>query len=238
MSKTNRFVATIAGVALSAALIIAHAAGPDPRYTAAPGDSPQACATSGCHTGTALNGGGGNVVVNFQNGQTYTPGGQQTFTIVITDSRARVYGFQMTARLESNLASGQAGDFTAGAQQIVLCDNGSLKGSRGCPTNSPVQFIEHGLPFNTNTISVQWTARATNVGNVHIYVAANAANGDGNNTGDHIYTANYVLTPQTTFNHQRRDKRQRLQSERWSGLRHLARNLWNKSVHNYSRLGG
>jgi uncharacterized protein (TIGR03437 family) len=195
MSKTIRLAATIAGIVLSAALIFAYATGPDPRHTAAPGDDPKACATSGCHTGTALNGGGGNVVVNFPNGMTYTPGAQQTFTIVITDSRARVYGFQMTARLESNLTNGQAGDYTAGTQQIVLCDNGSLKGSRGCPTNVPVQFIEHSSPFSTNTISVQWTAPSSNVGNVHIYVAANAANGDGNNTGDHIYTANYVLTP-------------------------------------------
>ena len=168
MSKTNRLVATIAGVALSAALIFAYATGPDPRYTAAPGDSQQACATSGCHTGTALNGGGGSVVVNFPNGPTYTPGSQQTFTIVITDSRASVYGFQMTARLESNPASGQAGDFTAGAQQIVLCDNASIKGSRGCPANSPVQFIEHSRPFNTRTISVQWTAPATNGSVIHI----------------------------------------------------------------------
>jgi uncharacterized protein (TIGR03437 family) len=179
-------------------MIFAYATGPDPRHTAAPGDDPQACATSGCHTGTALNGGGGNVVVNFSNGMTYTPGAQQTFNIAITDSRARVYGFQMTARLESNLSSGQAGDFTAGSQQIVLCDTGSLKGSRGCPANAQVQFIEHSSPFRTNTISVQWTAPSSNVGNVHIYLAANAANGDGTNQGDHIYTANYVLTPQST----------------------------------------
>jgi len=90
MSKTNRLVATIACVALSAELIFAYATGADPRHTGAPGDDAQACATSGCHTGTALNGGGGNVVVNFQNGQTYTPGAQQTFTMVIMDSRARV----------------------------------------------------------------------------------------------------------------------------------------------------
>jgi hypothetical protein len=34
----------------------------------------------------------------------------------------------MTARLGSNLSNGQAGDFTAGAQQIVLCDNGDRQG--------------------------------------------------------------------------------------------------------------
>jgi len=146
-----------------------------------------------------LNGGGGNVKVNFANGPTYTPGVPQTFSIVITDAVARVYGFQMTARLASNLSNGQAGDFTAGAQQIVICEDNSSKGANSpCRPNAPVQFIEHSNPFQTNTISVQWTPPATDVGDVHIYVAANAANGDANFTGDHIYTADYVLPPQAS----------------------------------------
>ena len=103
----------------------------------------------------------------------------------------------MTARLESNLSNGQAGDFTAGPQQLVLCDNGSLKGSKGCAQNSPVQFIEHSAPFSSNTISITWTPPGSNMGNVRIYVAANAANHDGTSSGDHIYTANYTLTPQS-----------------------------------------
>ena len=197
MVRTKKLWLAIGAAAVGAAVIYAHSAGPDPRHTGAPGDDPLACTTAGCHVGTPLNGGGGNVAVNFQNGQTYTPGVQQTFTIVVTDSVAKVYGFQMTARLESNLANGQAGDFTAGAQQIVICDNASFKTSKGCPASAPVEFIEHNQPFKTNTITVLWTAPATNVGNVHIYVAANAANGNGNETGDHIYTANYVLTPKS-----------------------------------------
>jgi len=188
---------------IGAALLYAHAAGPDPWHTAAPGDDPAACTASGCHVGTPLNGGGGNVVVNFQNGQTYTPGVQQTFTIVITDSVAKVYGFQMTARLGSNLSGGQAGDFTAGTGQIVLCSDhldgtAQFKTTKGCPASSPIEFIEHYLqPFAKNTIQVLWTPPSTNVGDVHIYVAANAANGNTLETGDHIYTANYVLHAQT-----------------------------------------
>ena len=125
----------------------------------------------------------------------------QTLTIVITDSQARAYGFQMTARLESDLAKGQAGDFTAGAQQFVLCDDNSnvRTPTRACPANALVQFIEHSDPFRTNTITVQWSAACYEcTGNIHIYVAAFAANADGNNTSDHIYTASYVLTPQST----------------------------------------
>ena len=194
MTRGHKFITGILGIASSAALIFGYASGPDPRYTGAPGDDPKACSTSGCHTGTTLNGGGGNVVVNFPNGLSYTPGVAQTLTIVVTDSVAKVYGFQMTARLDSNLSNGQAGDFTAGTQQFVLCENSTFKTSKGCPANAPVQFIEHNSPFNTNKITVTWTPPATDVGGVHIYVAANAANGDGNNTGDHIYAANYALT--------------------------------------------
>jgi uncharacterized protein (TIGR03437 family) len=195
LTVRNKIIAAVAGLAASAALIHAYSSGPDPRYTGAPGDNPLACSTSGCHTGTDLNGGGGNVVVKFPDGLTYTPGKKQTFTIIITDSKAKIYGFQMTARLESDLANGQAGDFAAGVGQFVICDNGTFKGNLGCPKNNPVEFIEHSSPFQTNTILVTWTPPATDVGNIHIYVAANAANADGNNTGDHIYNANYTLSP-------------------------------------------
>ncbi len=97
MSNRKRWIASVAGIVVPAALVFAYATGPDPRYTGAPGDSPQACASSGCHVGpnnaNNLNTGGGKVVVNFPDGQTYTPGAQQTFTVVITDPAARGYGF-------------------------------------------------------------------------------------------------------------------------------------------------
>lgn len=191
MRASTKIVISVGAVAIPV-LLYAYASGPDPRKTGAPGDSPSACATSGCHVGTPLNGGGGNVSVSFPNGLSYTPGTPQTFTITVTDSSAKIYGFQMTARLESNLSNGQAGDFNPTGQQIVLCDNGRLK---PCPASAPVQFIEHNQPYNSNTIQVTWTPPSSNVGNVHIYVAANAANGNGQNTGDHIYTASYTLAP-------------------------------------------
>lgn len=193
MIKTRTGRAIVAMVP-SVVLLYAYSTGPATRYTGAPGDEPEACAS--CHLGTPLNGGGGKVEVQFPNGLTYTPGTAQTFTIVITDSAARVYGFEMTARLASDLVYGQAGDFTAGANQVVKCDNESPKGASGCPASAAVQFIEHTSPFRTNTIQVQWTPPATNAGPVKIYVAANAANNSGNENGDHIYTANYTLTPE------------------------------------------
>ncbi len=152
MQKALRIVTALT-VAMLPVLVYSYASGPDPRYTGAPGD--QTCVV--CHQGTALNGGGGSLALTSSTGATYTSGQQQTFTITVADSKARAYGFQMTARLDSNPSSGQAGDFTAGAQQMVLCGNGSIKGSAGCPSNAPVQFIEHNRPFTTNTITASWT---------------------------------------------------------------------------------
>src|SRR5260370_20413544 len=192
--RKHKIAAAIVAGCTFAGLLWAHSAGPDPRHTAAPGDDPLACATSGCHVGTPLNGGGGNVQVQFPNGLTYTPGVKQTFTIVITDSKAKVYGFQMSARLDSNLANGVAGTFTPDSHQIVICDNNNFRPKTGCANNG-VEFIEHGFVYTVKTISVVWTPPTTNVGRVHIYVAANAANGDTQNTGDHIYTASYALSP-------------------------------------------
>jgi len=180
-------------------LIYAHAAGPDPRKTGAPGDT--TCADAGCHGGGKINVGGGNVAVGFPNGLSYTPGVTQQITITITDSAAKVYGFQLTARLASNLVGGQAGDLNPlpGDSVFVLCDDGSLKSSSGCPAQFPVEFIEHNAPRTAKTFTVNWTPPATNVGNVGIYVAGNAANGNGQaDPGDHIYTAKYTLTPATS----------------------------------------
>jgi hypothetical protein len=115
--------------------LLAHEYGPDARYTAAPGDDPLACSTSGCHTGSGkggpLNPSGGGVTATFSSGMTYTPGSPITITVTVTDPVNTHYGFQMTARLESNLSNGQAGDFTAGANQIVICDDSSTKSAKG-----------------------------------------------------------------------------------------------------------
>ena len=115
------------------AVALAYEYGPDPRYTAAPGDDPLACASAQCHTsspsGGPINAAGGGVTATFSSGSSYTPGGPAiTITVSVSDPANMGYGFQMTARLDSDLANGQAGDFTSGANQIVLCDSGSPGG--------------------------------------------------------------------------------------------------------------
>jgi uncharacterized protein (TIGR03437 family) len=173
----------------------ANSSGPPPRVSNAPGD--RNCAQAGCHTGTAVNGGGGSVSIAVEGGNTYVPGARKTITITITDSNARVYGFQAAARLASNETNGQAGSFVPRANQFVQCEDGRDRPASGsCPANTAIEAIQHSSPLNSGTITFDWNAPATNVGDVRIYVAGNAANGNSNSNGDRIYTANVTLTPQ------------------------------------------
>ena len=191
------------GIGVIPVLLWAHAAGPDAHHTAVPisGGAEPSCNLVGCHIGTPLNGGGGNVTISTTTNNTYTPGQKQTFTIKITDSAARVYGFQMTARPSSDLAH-SIGTFTPGTGQFVLCastdlnDFGTARRGASCGSNQPVEFVEHSQPSSSNTITVDWTADTSASGPIVIYVSANAANGNQNaDPGDHIYTANITLQP-------------------------------------------
>lgn len=208
MTRLKAIVWGVSGLfaAVVPVYLFAYVIGPDPRRTAAPGDDALACATAGCHTGNPkggpINAFGGSVNATFSSGNFYTPGsGPITITVSVSDPVNTHYGFQMTARLESDLANGQAGDFTAGENQIVLCDDGSPKLPKGCPANAKVQFIEHAFPSTNSSASTTpytftWTPPATNVGPVHFYIAGNAVNNNRtNDPGDHVYTNSYVLGP-------------------------------------------
>ncbi|MDP9053338.1 MAG: hypothetical protein M3N93_03425 [Acidobacteriota bacterium] len=203
----NRPCPTVTLFLLAAIPFIAQAYeyGPDPRYTGAPGDNKTACVSSGCHQGV-VNSGTGGVRIVLPNGTTYTPGQSMKLSVQITDAAKVKFGFEMTARLASNTSNGQAGDFTAGADGYtqVICDvfgavkaNGSL-----CPTQNPVQFIEHtnsGYEASTKggyTFTFTWTPPASGAGNVILYAAANAGPGDpAVSSPTNVYTTNVTLTP-------------------------------------------
>ena len=199
MVKTNTRIGKIAAVLVCTPILVwAFSSGPDAKSTAAPGDnSPLSCAQAGCHTGTNLNAGGGSVALTFPNGLTYTPGQTQRVRFTITDSAARVYGFQATARLQSNLSRGQAGTFTkVNSNYDILCDNGALRAGASCPATAPLEYIEHNTPNRTaNFFEFDWTPPATDVGPIMFYASGNAANGNGADTGDHIYTTTALLNP-------------------------------------------
>src|SRR3954467_7219393 len=87
---------TLAILSVVPILIYAHATGPDPAKSGAPGES--TCNEAGCHAGTGVNAGGGSVTIDA-GGNTYTPGVTKRIKVTVIDPTQRRWGFQLTARL-------------------------------------------------------------------------------------------------------------------------------------------
>ena len=174
---------------------VAHSYGPPPRVTGAPGDNSRACTQ--CHSSSPLNSGTGSVKILLQSGAFYVPGVKQRVAVQIADPVQRRWGFELTARLNSDLDKGQAGDFAPvdNTTQVICEDNGPK------PCSSGLSFIEHTSAGTRNgsrggaIFQFDWTPPAADAGPVTFYVAGNAANGDGGSGGDLIYTSSVQLTP-------------------------------------------
>jgi uncharacterized protein (TIGR03437 family) len=175
----------------------AHSYGPPPRVTGAAGDNARACTL--CHAGAAINSGTGSVKIVLQSGPVYIPGVKQRITVQVADPVQQRWGFELSARLNSDLEKGQAGDFaTVDNMTQVICEDNGPK-----PCATPVTFVTHTTAGTRNgtkggaTFQFDWMPPATNAGPVTLFVAGNAANGNGANTGDLIYTSSVQLSPAT-----------------------------------------
>jgi uncharacterized protein (TIGR03437 family) len=202
LSGKTKFLIAKASLVLAALpfALSGYSSGPDAFHTGAPGEA--TCLE--CHSGSALNRGGGSVTIRLPGANTYTPGMKQRIMVTILDSAKQKFGFQLTARPASNIQGGQAGDFTSIGDGLtqVLCANDVVKPPAGCQAAFPIQFIEHtfaGYLASTAggyTYQVDWTPPATNVGDVNLYIAANAGPGGAQvSTGANVYTAMLALKP-------------------------------------------
>ena len=177
-------------------ILMGHASGPDPAVSGGPGDS--TCAQGGCHVGTGNPTRGSGVELIFAGAASYTPGVTQRLTVKISSPQvgSHTNGFQLSVRPSSD-GTQQAGDLVPIDQATqVLCATGQFK---PCLAAAPVQYIEHSLAGSGQSQwSFDWTPPATNVGPVTFYFAGNAANGNGQNTGDRIYVNTASATPAVT----------------------------------------
>jgi uncharacterized protein (TIGR03437 family) len=106
------------------------------------------------------------------------------------DPTAKRWGFEASPRVSSAAS-------TTGAGTMAKVDSFTqIAGMAGT-----IQWITHTLGGTRNgttggvTFMFNWTAPASDVGQVDFYVAANAANGNNRpDAGDHIYTAKASLT--------------------------------------------
>jgi hypothetical protein len=157
----------------------ASASGPEPGYTGAPADIGNC---THCHdTYEVANVGPGSVRIdNAPN--VYTPGQDYTLRVTVQQAGRSRFGFQLTA-LDKNANRAGALAPLDGTTQVL--------GQTGFGGR---QYIEHSVSgtlasaAGSKTWQVRWTAPDTDIGPVILYVAGNAANNDGTNQGDYIYT--------------------------------------------------
>lgn len=194
--QAGSLAAMVLGVALPGALW-ADVNGADPRLTGAPGESN----CTACHSGTALNGGGGSVEILLPNGNTYTPGVTQKLQVQVNDPAQRRWGFELSPRVASSPMTLAGTIASVDSNTRVICENGR---AAPCSSSTALQYITHtlsGTRIGTTagvTFEFNWTPPANDVGDIILYAAGNAANGNNSDNGDHIYTTNVRLSPAST----------------------------------------
>ena len=134
-----------------------------------------------CHSGTALSGVGTNTLIFSGANDEYVPGQTYTFSLDVLNSAST--GFQMTGLDNAN---DKAGSFTAGTGSNIQ-------------TSSGKEYINHSNA-SVSSWTFDWTAPATDVGDVTFYLASNKANGDNSTSGDDIYLSELLISAASSSN--------------------------------------
>lgn len=174
---------------LKAKRVSANSGGPPASRTGAPGE--QTCAISGCHTGSTINSGGGALTVTGVP-TNYTPNQEVDITVTLIQAGRIRFGFEATVIDDQGRAAGTLSITESGRTQLISNPvGGNLR-----------QYIQHsfnGTSANGGSNQGRWTfhwkAPAQSVGRVTFYVAGNAANNNGSQSGDLIYTTSASSQP-------------------------------------------
>jgi hypothetical protein len=138
------------------------------------------CTKSGCHAGTAS--AQDNMVTSNIPASGYFPGQTYTITVSITQAGISKFGFSISPQNSSGAVLGS----------LVITNSAQTQ-----LKNVGHQYVTHTTAGNagtgSKTWSFDWVAPTAGTGAVPFYAAVNAANGNGNNSGDQIYTDVYTV---------------------------------------------
>lgn len=137
------------------------------------------CVNSGCHVGTAPNGGPGSIslvtnipLTGYIGGQTY----DVDVSIQSGGTNGDAYGFALSSVVN--------GTSTFIGVWAGLDAETQVKASGTFATHTTAGTASTGA---TKTYNLNWTAPSTGTGTVKFFYAGNSADGNGSNNGDHIY---------------------------------------------------
>lgn len=183
------FIATvIVGIILSTTQYSYNSSSAPPNnngYTGAPGES--TCGS--CHGGNNNPNNNGNFLrLNFNNNtSSYTP--SQTYNVTIsnlgTNGNNTRNGFRAVVLNSSNSSVGTFAEVQQSAANTGIVTIGTRS------------YIQHASATSLiNSWSFQWTAPATNIGDVTFYVASITGNGSGS-SGDILYVDTFIIRAQS-----------------------------------------
>ncbi|HET7273981.1 MAG TPA: choice-of-anchor V domain-containing protein [Longimicrobiaceae bacterium] len=165
---------------LCSPVLAAYLDGPPPAHTGGFGEP----TCGACHFGSDLNDGEGVLAIAGVPG-TYTPGQRYLLTITLGRAAMERGGFELSARFaDGDNAGAQAGALSSRGERVEITSDGE-------PAVEYAHHTEAGVALaapDTARWKLEWTAPEDG-GAVVFHVAANAANGDDSEFGDHIYTA-------------------------------------------------
>ncbi len=161
------------------AFLLAFSSGPPAGNTGSPLDG-QNC--TNCHQpGPATQ--AANLITTDIPGDGYTPGVTYEITVTALDIVSDRQGYQIT----SETATAKTGTF-------ILIDQRSQLKSPTTVTHTSMGTTPVGNP---NAWTMAWTAPESGTGTVTFYVAVNATNDDGTNSGDMIYVSSLNVVEST-----------------------------------------
>ena len=187
LSLLGLFTLTLIFGGLSRQRVMADPDGAPTGRSGAPGET--TCATSGCHSTYALNSGTGKVAISGLPASGYMPGQVIAVTVTMTQASIVRWGFELTALDDQGRAAGT----------LAVTDTARTRLRTGTFGGGQRQYLTHTQAGNAvNTWTMRWTAPAQSVGKVTFYAAGNAANNNGGDTGDYIYTTSAALSPMSS----------------------------------------
>ncbi|HRG58955.1 MAG TPA: T9SS type A sorting domain-containing protein [Bacteroidia bacterium] len=160
--------------------------------TGSPGET--TCNTPLCHTGNSANAVGGSITIDCPNmpNWKYTPGQSYTVNVTVERNGLNLFGMGFEALTSTGT---NAGSFTITNPNQMTTKSAMISGNS---RTSVVHNLNGGASSNSHTFSFTWNAPSTDIGSITFYVAGNAANGDGEKTGDFIYNTSKVISSPTT----------------------------------------
>lgn len=147
---------------------------------------------TGCHTSFAVNSGPGSITISSPNltNWEYVPGQSYQIDVTVAQAGTPLFGFGFEALRTSNNSNGGTLSITNSTQTQLK--SFSVQGNN---RTNVVHKENGGLSNDSHTFSFNWTAPATNIGNVMFYTAGNAANNQNDSLGDYIYKTSQLVTP-------------------------------------------